>query len=841
MDRKNLVITPYINTIGVEEQGPYPGRREIEHRIKSIIRWNAMAMVVRANREESGIGGHISSYASAATLYEVGFNHFFRGRTDEQEGDVIYFQGHACPGIYARAFLEGRLTGFDLTNFRRELSPDGGLPSYPHPRLMPDFWQFPTVSMGLGPLMAIYQARFTRYLENRGIKNPSDQKIWAFLGDGETDEPETLGCIGLAGREKLDNLIFVINCNLQRLDGPVRGNGKIIQDLEAVFTAAGWNVIKVIWGSDWDRLLEKDEDGLLVKRMEEVVDGQFQKYAVSSGEYIRQDFFGTDPKLLELVKNYSDEQLEKLNRGGHDPLKVYAAYKAAVEHTGQPTLILAQTIKGYGMGEAGEGRNITHQQKKLNEQELLTFRSRFGIPVPDYEVQEAPFYKPMADSEEMTYLQSCRQKLGGFVPQRIIKAEPIQMPDDSIFEEFYKGSGGHAASSTMAAVRMLGKLMKDPNIGQLIVPIVPDEARTFGMEPLFKQAGIYSSIGQLYEPVDKEFLLFYNEKKDGVILEEGINEPGGMSSFIAAGTAYATYGINTIPFYLFYSMFGCQRMIDLIWAAGDMMTKGFLLGGIAGKTTLAGEGLQHQDGHSHHTFLSVPHLKAYDPAFAYELAVIIRDGFSRMYQHNEDVFYYISMMNEAYEMPPMPQGCEEGILRGMYKYKAAAKPDAPNKVNLLGSGTILNEAVKAQQWIQDELDIAVDVWSVTSYKELYHDGLATDRYNLLHPTEEPNQSYLQRCFKDEKAVFVAASDYMKALPCSIAKWLPGRLVALGTDGYGRSDGRADLRNYFEVDARFITLGALHALVLEGQLKADIVTAAIKRMDIDPEKTAPLSV
>ena len=841
MDRKNPATTPYINTIPAEDQGPYPGRREIEHRIKSILRWNAMAMVVRANRDESGIGGHISSYASAATLYEVGFNHFFRARNDQQEGDIIYYQGHCAPGIYARAFLEGRLTGFDLTNFRRELGPDGGLTSYPHPRLMPDFWQFPTVSMGLGPLMAIYQARFTRYLENRGIKKPSDQKIWAFLGDGEMDEPESLGCIGLAGREKLDNLIFVINCNLQRLDGPVRGNSKIVQEFEATFTAAGWNVIKVLWGSDWDRLLEKDKDGLLVKRLEEVVDGQFQKYAVSGGDYIRKDFFGTDPQLLELVKNLSDEQLEKLNRGGHDPLKVYAAYKAAVENTDGPTVILAQTIKGYGMGEAGEGRNITHQQKKLNEEELLTFRTRFGIPVPDYEVQEAPFYKPMAETEEMKYLGACRQKLGGYVPQRIVKVPPFQMPDEAVFEEFYKGSGDHKASSTMAAVRLLAKLMKDPQIGQSIVPIVPDEARTFGMEPLFKQAGIYSSIGQLYEPVDKEFLLFYNEKKDGIILEEGINEPGAMSSFIAAGTAYATYGINMIPFYLFYSIFGCQRMIDLIWAAGDIMAKGFLLGGIAGRTTLAGEGLQHQDGHSHHTFLSVPHLKAYDPAFAYELAVIIRDGLDRMYQKQENIFYYITMMNETYQMPPMPENCAEGILKGMYKYKAAAKPDAPNKVNLLGSGAILNEALKAQQWLQAEMDIAVDVFSVTSYKELYNDGLQTDRWNLLHPTETPKTSYIQDCFKDEKAVFVAASDYMKALPCSIAKWLPGRLVALGTDGYGRSDGRTELRNYFEVDARFITLAALHGLALEGKIGNEILTEAIKRMDIDPEKIDPLSV
>ncbi|MHC5157106.1 MAG: pyruvate dehydrogenase (acetyl-transferring), homodimeric type [Planctomycetota bacterium] len=838
----NKATTPYLNTIGPEDQPPCPGRREIEHRIKSLLRWNAMAMVVRANRDESGIGGHISSYASSATLYEVGFNHFFRAKNAEQEGDLVYFQGHASPGIYARAFLEGRLSGFDLSNFRRELSPEGGLPSYPHPRLMPEFWQFPTVSMGLASMMSIYQARFARYLENRGIKKPSDQKIWAFLGDGEMDEPESRGLIGVAGREQLDNLIFVINCNLQRLDGPVRGNGKIIQELEAVFAAAGWNVIKVIWGSDWDRLLEKDASGLLVKRMEEVVDGQFQKYAVSDGDYIRKDFFGAYPELLELVKNYSDEQLEKLNRGGHDPLKVYAAYKAAVEHTGQPTVILAQTIKGYGMGEAGEGRNITHQQKKLNEQELLAFRSRFGIPIPDYEVQEAPFYKPMPDSEELTYLNACRQKLGGYVPERSVEAEPIQMPADDVFKEFYAGSGGRAVSTTMAMVRLLAKLMKDEQIGKRIVPIVPDEARTFGMEPLFRQAGIYSPSGQLYEPVDKEFLLFYNEKKDGAILEEGINEAGSMSSFIAAGTAYATYGINTIPFYLFYSLFGCQRMSDLIWAAGDIMARGFLLGGIAGKTALAGEGLQHQDGHSHHTFLSVPHLKAYAPAFAYELAVIIRDGLDRMYQKQENIFYYITMMNENYEMPEMPAGSTQGILKGMYKYKASEIQEGRPKANLLGSGTILPEAIKAQQLLETEYNIAADVWSITSYKELYTDAIETDRWNLLHPADTPKDCYIQQCLKDEKGgVFVAASDYLKALPCSIAKWFPGRLIALGTDGFGRSDTRPDLRNYFEVDARFIAFAALHGLAMEGKIDKAVLTGAVEKMAIDPQKVSPLFI
>ena len=729
-----------------------------------------------------------------------------------------------------------------MSNFRRELSPDGGLPSYPHPRLMPEFWQFPTVSMGLAPMMSIYQARFARYLENRGMKKPSDQKIWAFLGDGEMDEPESRGLIGVAGREQLDNLIFVINCNLQRLDGPVRGNGKIIQELEAVFAASGWNVIKVIWGSDWDRLLEKDKSGLLVKRMEEVVDGQFQKYAVSDGDYIRKDFFGAYPELLELVKNYSDEQLEKLNRGGHDPLKVYAAYKAAVEHTGAPTVILAQTIKGYGMGEAGEGRNITHQQKKLNEQELLAFRSRFGIPIPDYEVQEAPFYKPLHDSEELTYLNACRQKLGGYLPNRVADVKPLPMPAETIFEEFYAGSDGRAVSTTMATVRLLAKLMKDEQIGKRIVPIVPDEARTFGMEPLFRQAGIYSPAGQLYEPVDKEFLLFYNEKKNGAILEEGINEAGSMSSFIAAGTAYSTYGINTIPFYLFYSMFGCQRMSDLVWAAGDMMARGFLFGGIAGKTALAGEGLQHQDGHSHHTFLSVPHLKAYDPAFAYELAVIIRDGLDRMYQKQENIFYYITMMNDNYEMPPMPENCTEGILKGMYKYRASEIQEGRPKVNLLGSGAILPEVIKAQQLLETEYNIAADVWSVTSYKELYTDAIETDRWNLLHPTQTPKDSYIEQCFRDEKdGVFVAASDYLKALPCSIAKWIPGRLAALGTDGFGRSDTRSDLRNYFEVDARFIAFAALHGLVLEGKIDKAVLTSAMEKMAIDPEKINPLMI
>ena len=833
--------TPYVNTIPPDRQPRYPGRRDVERRIKSIIRWNAMAMVVRANRMVGGIGGHISTYASAAALLEVGFNHFFRARNESHPGDIIYFQGHASPGIYARAFLEGRLSGFDLENFRRELDRQGGLPSYPHPRLMPEFWQFPTVSMGLAPIMAIYQARFNRYLYDRGLAEPSDQMIWAFLGDGEMDEPESLGAIGLAGRDKLDNLIYVINCNLQRLDGPVRGNGKIIQELEAVFAGAGWNVIKVIWGSEWDPLLEKDKDGVLVQRMNELPDGQFQKYAVSPGEYIRKDFFGKDRRLLEMVENYSDEQLEKLKRGGHDPAKVYAAYKAAVEHKGSPTVILAQTIKGYGLGEAGEGRNVTHQQKKLNEQELLEFRTRFGIPVPDAEVQEAPFYRPREESEEIRYLRECRKKLGGYVPRRVVECRPIKTPADDCFQEFFKGSEGRSVATTMALVRLLGKLLKDKAIGKLIVPIVPDEARTFGMEALFKQVGIYSSVGQLYEPVDKESLLFYNERKDGAILEEGITEAGSMSSFIAAGTAYATHGLSTIPFYLFYSIFGYQRMFDLIWAAGDAQARGFLIGGISGRTTLAGEGLQHQDGHSHHFAYAAPNLKAYDPAFAYEMAVIVRDGLYRMYEKQENLIYYITMMNELYPMPPMPEGVEDGILKGLYQCRASEIEHPKARAQLLGSGAILNEVIKAAEILETRYEVAADVWSVTSYKELYRDGLETDRWNMLHPGDKARKCYTQQCFSGAQGVFVAASDYLKSLPCSIAKWLPGRLAALGTDGYGRSDTREALRDYFEVDARHIALAALQALSAEAGLEKKVAEKAITDLDIDPNKVDPVTV
>jgi pyruvate dehydrogenase E1 component len=831
--------TPYINTIPVEEQPPFPGSREIERRIRSIIRWNAMAMVVRANRLEEGIGGHISTYASAATLYEIGFNHFFRARTEDFEGDLIYFQGHASPGIYARAFLEGRLTVEQLENFRRELQPGGGLSSYPHPWLMPNFWQFPTVSMGLGPIMAIYQARFNRYLEHRGLKKPSDARVWAFVGDGEVDEPETLGAITLAARERLDNLIFVVNCNLQRLDGPVRGNGKIIQELEAIFRGAGWNVIKVIWGSDWDPLLAKDKDGILVKRMEETVDGQYQKYSVESGKYIREHFFGVDPRLLEMVKHLSDEQLRKLRRGGHDPEKVYAAYKAAVEHKGAPTVILAKTIKGYGLGESGEGKNITHQQKKLNEEELREFRSRFGIPISDEDVAKAPFYKPPDDSPEMKYLHARRRELGGYVPQRVVKCKPLKAPPEELFEEFYRGSNGREVSTTMAYVRILMKLMRDKEIGKLIVPIIPDEARTFGMEGLFRQFGIYSSVGQLYEPVDKETLLYYKEAKDGQILEEGITEAGAMSSFIAAGTAYATHGINTIPFFTFYSMFGFQRIGDLIWAAGDMRCKGFLVGGTSGKTTLAGEGLQHQDGHSHLLAYPLPNLKAYDPAYAYELAVIIQDGIKRMYEEQQDVFYYITVTNEPYVQPPMPDGVKEGIIKGMYKFRAAEHRNPKLHAHLFGSGAILNEALKAQKILEERYEVSADVWSITSYKELYRDGHEVERWNMLHPSEIQRIPYVTQCLQNEDGVFVAVSDYVKALPDSISRWFPKPLVALGTDGFGRSDSRKALRDFFEVDARFITLAALWALAKEKRIKIEVVEHAIKDLDINPAKANPM--
>jgi len=832
--------TPFVNTIPHRMQPDFPGDQQLERRIKSLVRWNALAMVVRANREEHNIGGHISTYASAATLYEIGFNHFFRAHTPEFEGDIIYFQGHAAPGIYARAFLEGRLSREKLENFRRELKPGGGLSSYPHPWLMPDFWEFPTVSMGLSPLMAIYQARFTRYLEDRGLKPVTDSKVWAFLGDGETDEPESLGAIGLAAREKLDNLIFVVNCNLQRLDGPVRGNGQIIQELESEFRGAGWNVIKVLWGSEWDPILERDTEGLLVKRMGEMVDGEYQKLVVSSGAYVREHFFGTSPELLKLVEPLPDEHLRRLRLGGHDPIKVYAAYKAAVEHRGSPTVILARTIKGYGLGEAGEGKNVTHQQKKLNEEELREFRTRFDIPVTDQQCAEVPFYRPAEDSEEIRYLRARRQSLGGYVPQRRVRAAAIAPVHEELFKEFFGGSDGREISTTMAFVAILRKLLKDPALGKLVVPIVPDEARTFGMESLFRTVGIYSSVGQRYEPVDVNTLLYYKEAKDGQILEEGITEAGSMGSFIAAGTAYATHGINTIPFFIFYSMFGFQRIADFIWAAADMRVRGFMLGGTSGRTTLSGEGLQHQDGNSHVLALTVPNLRAYDPAFAFELAVIIEDGIRRMYLDGESIFYYITVMNEPYAMPEMPAGAAEGILKGMYLFRASANKKSKLRAQLFGSGAILNEALRAQEILEQKYGVAADVWSVTSYKALYTDGIETDRWNRLHPSANPRVPYVTEMLKDAPGVLVAATDYLKTLPNMIRPWAPRRIASLGTDGFGRSEGRTSLRDFFEVDSRFITLAALDELYHEGKIEKCVVEKAIADLGIQRDKPNPVT-
>jgi pyruvate dehydrogenase E1 component len=834
--------TPYANTIPLRLEPLFPGDQALERRIKSLIRWNALAMVVRANRLEHNIGGHISTYASAATLYEVGFNHFFRARSENFEGDTVYFQGHAAPGIYARAFLEGRLSVQQLENFRRELKPGGGLSSYPHPWLMPDFWEYPTVSMGLSPLMAIYQARFNRYLVNRGLKPATDAKVWAFLGDGETDEPESLGAITLASRERLDNLIFVINCNLQRLDGPVRGNGQIIQELESAFRGARWNVIKVLWGSEWDPILERDTEGLLVKRMGEMVDGEYQKLVVSSGDYIRQFFFGSDPRLLKLVEPLPDEALRRLRLGGHDPRKVYAAYKAAVEHKGGPTVILARTIKGYGLGEAGEGKNVTHQQKKLNEEELREFRSRFGIPLSDDDVANLPFYRPPEDSEEIRYLRARREALGGgYVPKRKVRSQPIEVQHhDELFREFHDGSDGREVSTTMAFVAMLRKMLKDPEIGKLIVPIVPDEARTFGMESLFRTVGIYSSVGQKYEPVDVNTLLYYKEAKDGQILEEGITEAGSMASFIAAGSAYASHGINTIPFFIYYSMFGFQRIADFIWAAADMRTRGFLLGGTAGRTTLAGEGLQHQDGNSHVLALPMPNLLAYDPAYAYEIAVIIQDGIRRMYKEGESIFYYITVGNEPYAMPSMPKGVEQGILKGMYKVHTAMNKKAKLRAQILGSGSILNEALQAAQILEKNYGVTADVWSVTSYKCLYTDAIETERWNRLHPDETPRVPYVAQCLQDQQGVFVAASDYLKVLPAMVSKWIPRRIATLGTDGFGRSEGREALRDFFEVDARFITVAVLHELAQDGLVGEATVQNAIRDLAINPDKPNPLT-
>ncbi|MFO7644199.1 MAG: pyruvate dehydrogenase (acetyl-transferring), homodimeric type [Desulfosarcina sp.] len=831
--------TPYINTIPASRQPVFPGNRAIERRIKSIIRWNAMAMVVRANRQHAGIGGHISTFASCATLYEVGFNHFFRAKSAGHPGDIVFFQGHAAPGIYARAFLEGRLSQAQLENFRRELADGGGLSAYPHPYLMPDFWQFPTVSMGLSPIMAIYQARFNRYMEDRGIKPPDDRRVWAFLGDGETDEPESLGAITLAAREKLDNLIFVINCNLQRLDGPVRGNGKIIQELEAAFRGAGWNAIKVIWGDDWDPLLSQDHHGLLAQRMEAVPDGQYQMYSVAGGDYIRRDFFGRYPELARLVESYSDEQLQKLRRGGHDPQKVYAAYQAAIDHHGAPTVILAKTVKGYGLGEAGEGRNVTHQQKKLNEEELRHFRSRFGIPIPDDLIQDAPFYRPDEASEEIRYLKERRRALGGYLPARSVSVPIFRPPSKTLYAGFMQGSDGREVATTMVMVNLLSKLLADSKIGRYIVPIVPDEARTFGMESLFRKVGIYSHVGQHYEPVDRNSLLYYKEATDGQILEEGITEAGSMASFIAAGTAYSTLDINMIPFFFFYSMFGFQRIGDLIWAAGDVQARGFLLGATAGRTTLAGEGLQHQDGHSHILALPNPSVLAYDPAFGFEIAVIVREGLRRMLEAGENLVYYLTITNEFYPMPAMPDGVEAGILKGIYRFQSSTLDKPAAKANLLGSGAILNACIKARHILESDYDVATDVWSVTSYKSLYWDAQETDRWNRLNPEKKPRASFLRQQTADASGVFVAASDYLKALPESISRQLPGPVAILGTDGYGRSDTREALRDFFEVDARHIAFAALACLARQKTLPVAVAKKARKALDINPNRPNPL--
>jgi len=828
--------TPYINTIPAEEEEPYPGDRALERRIKSLTRWNALAMVVRANKYDPGIGGHISTYASLATLAEVGFNHFFRASYGDQPGDFVYFQGHASPGAYARAYLEGRLNEKHLENFRHELREEPGLSSYPHPWLMPDFWQFPTVSMGLGPLNAIYQARFMRYLENRGLLAPTPRKVWAFLGDGEMDEPESTGALRMAANEKLDDLIFVVNCNLQRLDGPVRGNGKIIQELEALFLGAGWNVIKVIWGDDWDRLLERDQTGLLVRRMNECLDGDYQTYVARDGAYIRKDFFGKHAELLELVKDLSDEQLWKLRRGGHDPQKVYNAYKRAVEHKGSPTIILAKTIKGYGLGEAGEGRNITHQQKKLNEEEMEHFCRRFEIPLSAEQIHTASFYRPPADSPEIQYLLERRRALGGFLPERKPRPITIEAPPLEHLSEMLTGSQGRQVSTTMAFVRLLTLLLRHAELGKYIVPIVPDEARTFGMESLFRQIGIYASEGQLYRPVDQEMFLYYKESRSGQILEEGITEPGSMASFTAAGTAYATFGLPMIPFFTYYSMFGYQRVGDLMWAFGDARGKGFVMGGTAGRTTLAGEGLQHQDGHSHLLMSVLPTCASYDPAYAYEIAVIIQDGIRRMYQEQEDLFYYLTIYNENYAQPPMPEGSREGILKGIYRYKAAENRKA--QVQLFGSGPILNEALRAQAILAERYQVAADVWSVTSYNELRREALAVERRNRLHPEEPERRPYVVEALEGAEGPIIAATDYMKAVADQIAPWLAGRLTSLGTDGFGRSDNREHLRRFFEINAEAITAAALARLARMGRYDPEKARQAFAELGVDPESKAP---
>ena len=830
--------TPYINTIPADRQPPYPGSHELEQRIRNIIRWNAAIMVARANHEDATMGGHIATYASASALYEVAFNHFFRGATDDFEGDQIFFQAHTSPGIYARAFLEGRLSEQQLINFRHELREGGGLSSYPHPRLMPDFWQFPTAAMGLAPIMAIYQARYNRYLEDRGLKSKSDARVWAFIGDGETDEPESLGAISLAAREKLDNLVFVINCNLQRLDGPVRGNGKIIQELESVFRGAGWNVIKVIWGSDWDPLLARDEQGLLARRMGELVDGQYQKYSVSEGDYQRRHFFGTDERLEAMSKGLTDEHIRTIRRGGHDPDKVYAAFQAATEFRGAPSVVLAKTIKGYGMGRVGEGTMATHQLKKLDIDVLREIRTRFGIPLSDAEVDGLPFYRPPADSPEIKYLLDRRAALGGFVPRRRVSVA-APSPQADLFDEFSAGSGEREVSTTMVFVRILTKLLRDGELGKFVVPMVPDEARTFGMEGLFRKYGIYSHLGQLYDPVDSKSLTYYREARDGQLIEEGITEAGALSTFTAAGSAYATHGVPTLPFFVFYSIFGFQRVGDLIYASGDQQARGFLIGATSGRTTLNGEGLQHQDGHSHIMAYGFPHVVAYDPAFGYEVAVIIREGIRRMQVEGEAVVYYMTVTNENYQMPDMPADAEEGILKGMYRVRPSQHQRRRKRAHLFGSGAILNEAIKAQLILEEEYGIAADVWSVTSYKQLHEDGARVERWNLLHADEPPRQAYVAQVLEGATGAFVMASDYVKALPDSIARWFPSPPVCLGTDGFGRSESRPALRSYFGVDAATIAWAALADLSRQGEVSAADLRKARQRLGIDADRVDPL--
>ena len=830
--------TAYLNTISKAQEPEYPGDRSLERRNEAYIRWNALAMVVQANRANSEYGGHIATYASAATLYEVGFNHFWRARSAAHPGDMIFVQGHSSPGIYARAYLEGRLDESQLQRFRQEVK-GGGLSSYPHPWLMPDFWQFPTVSMGLGPMTAIFQARFVRYLEHRGIVPASDRKIWAFLGDGEMDEPESMGALTMPVREKLDNLIFVINCNLQRLDGPVRGNGKIIQELEAAFLGAGWNVIKVVWGSRWDPLLERDQKGLLKRLMEECVDGEYQNFKSKGGAYTREHFFGKYPELKEMVANMSDEEIWRLNRGGHDPQKVYAAYASAVANKGSPTVILAKTVKGFGMGKAGEGLNSTHQQKKLSDDALKEVRDRFNIQITDEEIAGLSFRKPAADSEEMKYLQERRAVLGGYLPARSSSAAPLAVPPLEAFSSLLEGTGDREISTTMALVRILTTLVKDKNIGKHIVPIVPDEARTFGMEGMFRQIGIYSSVGQLYTPQDADQLMFYREDKQGQILEEGINEAGSLCSWLAAATAYSNHGVSMVPFYIYYSMFGFQRVGDFIWAAGDSQARGFLVGGTAGRTTLAGEGLQHQDGHSQLVATTVPNCVAYDPTYAYELAVIVQDGLRRMYQDQESVFYYITCMNENYAHPAMPAGAAQGILSGMYLLQSGGRGKV--RVTLFGSGTILREVLAAAQILEKDYGVPADVFSVTSFSELRRNALSIARWNMLHPGEPQQQNYVQKTLSGRRGPFIAATDYMKTVADQIRQWVPGAYTALGTDGFGRSDSRAELRRFFEVDRHYVVVASLKALADDAKIDKQIVSDAMKAFGIDPEKPNPLSV